>query len=35
VLKPVRERFYAIPRYLPQGRCYFCERYLGAATCPG
>lgn len=35
VLKPARERFYAIPRYLPQGRCYFCERYLGAATCPG
>lgn len=34
VLKPARERFYAIPRYLPQGRCYFCERYFGAATCP-
>ena len=34
VLKPVRERYYAIPRYLPQGRCYFCERYFGAATCP-
>src|SRR5258708_4129360 len=34
VLKPVRERFYAIPRYLPQGRCYFCERYFGALTCP-
>jgi len=34
VLKPVRERFYAIPRYLPQGRCYFCERYFGAPICP-
>lgn len=34
VLKPVRDRYYAIPRYLPQGRCYFCERYFGAATCP-
>jgi hypothetical protein len=34
VLKPVRERYYAIPRYLPQGRCYFCERYFGQATCP-
>lgn len=34
VLKPVRERFYAIPRYLPQGHCYFCERYLGTPTCP-
>src|SRR5262245_40691822 len=35
VLDYVRQRFYAIPRYLPQGRCYFCERYLGARTCPG
>ena len=35
VLEPVRDRFYAIPRYLPQGRCYFCERYFGAQTCPG
>jgi hypothetical protein len=34
VLKPVRERLYAIPRYLPQGRCYFCERYFDAPTCP-
>jgi hypothetical protein len=34
VLEPVREHYYAIPRYLPQGRCYFCERYFGAATCP-
>jgi hypothetical protein len=34
ILKPARERFYAIPSYLPQGRCYFCERYFGAPTCP-
>jgi 4-amino-4-deoxy-L-arabinose transferase-like glycosyltransferase len=34
VLKSVRERFYAIPWYLPQGRCYFCERYFSAPTCP-
>jgi hypothetical protein len=34
VLDPARRRFYAIPRYLPQGRCYFCERYSGTATCP-
>ncbi|MGC2520227.1 MAG: glycosyltransferase family 39 protein [Burkholderiales bacterium] len=34
VLRPLRERYYAIPWYLPQGRCYFCERYFGAATCP-
>jgi hypothetical protein len=34
VLAPVRERYYAIPRYLPQGGCIFCERYFGAPTCP-
>jgi hypothetical protein len=34
VLKPVRDRLYAIPWYLPQGRCYFCERYFDAPTCP-
>ena len=34
VLAPVRESYYAIPRYLPQGRCWFCERYFGEATCP-
>ncbi|HMH20040.1 MAG TPA: glycosyltransferase family 39 protein [Burkholderiales bacterium] len=34
VLAPLRARFYAIPWYLPQGRCYFCDRYFGAATCP-
>ena len=34
VLKPVRDRLYAIPRYLPQGRCYFCERYFDTPTCP-
>ncbi len=34
VLQSVRERFYAIPWYLPQGHCYFCERYFGAPTCP-
>jgi dolichyl-phosphate-mannose-protein mannosyltransferase len=34
VLAPVRDAFYAIPRYLPQGRCYFCERYFGAQACP-
>jgi hypothetical protein len=34
VLKPVRDRFYAIPSYLTQGRCYFCERYFDAPVCP-
>ena len=34
VLEPVRDRYYAIPRYLPQGRCYFCERYFDSPFCP-
>ena len=34
ILKPLQQRYYAIPWYLPQGHCYFCERYLGAPTCP-
>ncbi len=34
VLAEVRDRYYRIPAYLPQGRCYLCERYWGAATCP-
>ena len=33
VLEPVRARYYAIPAWLPVGRCLFCERYFGAATC--
>jgi hypothetical protein len=33
ILKPLQQRYYAIPWYLPQGRCYFCERYLGTSTC--
>ena len=33
VLTPVRERFYRIPAYLPQGGCIFCERYF-ASYCP-
>ena len=34
ILKPLQQRYYAIPWYLPQGYCYFCERYLGTPTCP-
>lgn len=34
VLADARDRYYRIPSYLPQGRCYFCERYFGSATCP-
>ena len=33
VLSTVRDRYYRIPWYLPQGRCYFCERYFGSRTC--
>ena len=34
VLAEVRDRYYRIPRYLPQGRCYLCERYWSTRTCP-
>lgn len=34
VLAPLRERYYRIPWYLPQGHCYFCERYFNQASCP-
>ncbi len=34
VLSPLRERYYRIPAYLPQGHCYFCERYFNQASCP-
>jgi hypothetical protein len=33
VLAVVRDRFYNIPWYLPQGGCVFCERYF-ASYCP-
>jgi hypothetical protein len=33
VLAVVRDRFYRIPAYLPQGDCVFCERYFGS-YCP-
>ena len=34
VLAKMRDRYYAIPWYLPQGNCYFCERYFSASICP-
>ena len=34
VLRPLRERYYRIPSYLPQGHCYFCERYFPDEPCP-
>lgn len=33
VLDQVRQRYYAIPRWLPQRGCYFCERYFGGQGC--
>jgi 4-amino-4-deoxy-L-arabinose transferase-like glycosyltransferase len=28
VLRPLRDRYYRMPWYLPVGHCYFCERYF-------
>jgi len=28
VLKPIKDRFYNIPAYLPHAPCYFCEKYF-------
>lgn len=33
VLAPIRDRWYRIPAYLPQGGCVFCDRYFGS-FCP-
>jgi hypothetical protein len=33
VLRRVKEKYYAIPAYLPIGGCYFCERYFPQETC--
>lgn len=34
VLGTVRDRYYRIPALLPQGHCYYCERYFDAPQCP-
>jgi len=28
VLKPIKEKYYKIPDYLPHAPCYFCEKYF-------
>lgn len=28
VLKPIKEKYYNIPAYLPHAPCYFCEKYF-------
>ena len=33
VLSTVREKYYALPRWLPQHACYFCDRYFPGAPC--
>lgn len=33
VLARVRDKYYAIPRWLPGGACYFCDRYFPGADC--
>lgn len=33
VLESVRERWYAIPRFLPMNGCYFCDRYFPERQC--
>ncbi|MRR49727.1 MAG: glycosyltransferase family 39 protein [Rhodocyclaceae bacterium] len=33
VLTEIRQRWYALPGWLPQTRCYFCDRYFGGETC--
>ena len=34
ILRSMRDRYYAMPRYLPKGHCDFCERYSEGASCP-
>ena len=33
VLAKMRDRYYAIPAWLPQTGCYFCERYFPGRAC--
>ncbi len=32
VLTQIRDKFYRLPSWLPEGRCFFCERYFSAPT---
>ena len=34
LLAEVRDRYYRLPAFLPQGGCAFCERYFGSPACP-
>lgn len=33
VLSPVRRKYYALPTWLPQNGCYFCDRYFPGEAC--
>ena len=33
ILDAVRQRYYALPRWLPSGACYFCDRYFPERSC--
>ena len=33
VLRRVKDKYYAVPAYLPMGNCYFCERYFPNEIC--
>jgi len=34
VLVDIRNRWYRVPSWVPQGECYLCSRYFGQPTCP-
>ena len=33
ILDEIRRRWYALPAWLPQGPCYFCDRYFPERSC--
>jgi uncharacterized membrane protein YgcG len=33
VLEEIRQRWYAVPTWLPKGPCYFCDRYFPERAC--
>ncbi len=33
VLEEIRQRWYAVPEWLPSGPCYFCDRYFPERAC--
>jgi hypothetical protein len=33
VLRAVKDKYYAVPNYLPMGACYFCDKYFPGEAC--